>query len=100
MKGTYLSIKGGQLGAESLTLDDGGNIMDRMKLRNAVGTIPFAPLRPDRTTPGYPPQVQISEAPPGVNMPFKFPQLSLRHGEWNEIEILESRSINSAWVCC
>ena len=84
MKGTYLSIKGGQLEAESLTLDAEGNIVDRKKLRDAVGMIRFAPPRPDPTTLNSAPRMQIDQAPPGVNIPFKFPDVSLRNGEWNE----------------
>ena len=98
MKGTYLSIKGGQLEAESLTLDAGGNIIDRKKLRDAVGMIRFAPPRPDPTKLDYAPQVQINQAPPGVNIPFKFPDVSLHSGEWNELEILLDADIMRAYL--
>jgi hypothetical protein len=87
MKGTYLSIQGGQLEAESLTLDDRGNIVAQMKLRNAVGQIRFAPPQADPIASQYASQAQNDEPPHPANVPFKFPDLSLRKGEWNEVEI-------------
>jgi hypothetical protein len=98
MKGTYLSIQGGQLEAESLTLDDRGNIVARTKLRNAVGQIRFAPAQSDPIASQYAPQVQNDEPPHPANVPLKFPDLSLRRGEWNEVEIVLDADIMRTYL--
>jgi Domain of Unknown Function (DUF1080)/FG-GAP-like repeat len=88
MTGTYLSIQGDQLKAESLTIDDHGNIIERNKLRNAVGQIRFAPSQPDPIAAQVAPEVHYNQPPGPANVPFKFPDLGLRQGEWNEVEML------------
>jgi hypothetical protein len=98
IKGTYLSITGKQLEGESLTLDEEGNIVDRGKLRNAAGQIRFAPPQPDPIAVRPSPEVRSNDAPPGMNIPFKFPDLSLRSGDWNEIEILLDADIMRAYL--
>jgi hypothetical protein len=98
IKGSYVSIKGRQPDGESLTLDAEGNIVDRERLRSAVGQIRFAPPRPDPIALKSSPEVQSIEAPAGVNTPFPFPDLSLRPGEWNEIEILLDADIMRAYL--
>ena len=88
MTGTYLSIQGDQLKAESLTMDDRGNIIARTMLRNAVGQIRFAPSQPDPIAAQVAPEMHYSQPPGPANVPFKFPDLGLREGEWNEVEML------------
>jgi len=86
--GAYLSVKGNELEAESLTLDAGGNVVQQKKLRNVPGMIRFAPPLPDPTAapPVFHPDT--IQAPPGLSMPITRPQANVRLGEWNEIEIL------------
>jgi Domain of Unknown Function (DUF1080)/FG-GAP-like repeat len=98
MRGTFLSIKGTQLSGESLTLDAAGNIADREKLRDAVGQIRFAPPRPDPITLKSSPVIERFEAPPGMKVPFKFPDLGLRAGDWNEVEVLLDANIMRAYL--
>jgi Domain of Unknown Function (DUF1080)/FG-GAP-like repeat len=98
MQGTYLSIKGSQLEAESLTLDDQGNIVARKKLRSAGGAVRFAPSPPDPIVLPSPPPVQNNEPAPGLNLSFKYPDSNLRKEEWNEVEILLDADIMRAYL--
>jgi len=89
MRGTYLSIQGGELEAENVTLDASGNVVERTKLNNAGGMIRYAPAPSDPTAPRAVPATQsVATAPPGVTIPIKRPQTNFRDGDWNEIEIL------------
>jgi hypothetical protein len=98
MRGTFLSIKGTKLTGESLTLDAAGNIADREKLRDAVGQIRFAPPRPDPMSLSSSQRIERFEAPPGMKVPFKFPDLGLRAGDWNEVEVLVDANIMRAYL--
>jgi hypothetical protein len=89
IKGTYLSIKGGDLAAENLTLDAAGNVVERKTLDNAGGMIRYAPAAKDPTAPRAAPLAQaVISPPPGVVLPIKRPQSVFRNGDWNEIEML------------
>ncbi len=98
VKGTYLSIKGGELEAESLTLDAEGNVVERHKLRDAGGMIRFAPPRPDPTALPVSQVAQSYPPPAGVSMPITQPHPGLRNGDWNEIEILLDANIMRAYL--
>src|ERR1700721_2555592 len=75
MSGTYLSIQGAPLKTERLTIDDRGNIIERKKLRKAVGQIRFAPSQPDPIAAQVAPEVHYNQPPGPANVPFKFPAL-------------------------
>jgi hypothetical protein len=84
--GTYLSIRGGEIELEKVTLNTTGAIVDRKKLRNAGGMIRFAPPTTDPDP--MPRRPKAVAAPAGVTMPITRPESTFRAGEWNAIEIL------------
>ncbi len=96
MTGTYLSIKGGELEAENLTLDAQGNVVARVKLRDAEGQVRFAPPPPDPTELPAVRRAPLYQASPGVTLPVARPHPGMRNGEWNEIEILLDADIMRA----
>ena len=98
LKGTYLSIKGGELEAESLTLDTAGNVVERTELRDAEGMVRFAPHRPGPTALPVSHRTQSLPAPPGVTIPITQAHPGLRNGAWNEIEILLDADIMRAYL--
>ncbi len=98
MKGTFLSIKGTQLTGDSLILDAAGNVSDREKLRDAVGMIRFAPPRPDPIDSHSAPAFERFAAPPGMYVPFKFPDLGLRTADWNEVEVMLDADIMRVYL--
>jgi hypothetical protein len=89
MNGTYYSVKGGTVEAQSLTLAATGNIVARQKLRDAGGQFRYAPPMPDPTAAPVATRPYASEpAPPGVTLPITMPRAHVREGEWNELEVM------------
>jgi hypothetical protein len=94
MNGTYYSVKGGTVEAESLTLDATGNIVARQKLRDAGGQFRYAPPMPDPTALPVSTRPYASEpAPPGVTLPVTMPHAHVREGKWNELEVMLDANI-------
>jgi hypothetical protein len=94
MNGTYLSVKGGTVQAESLTIDATGNIVARQKLRDAAGQFRYAPPMPDPTALPISTRPYGSEPPPpGVTLPITMPHAHVREGEWNELEVMLDANI-------
>ena len=96
MTGTYISIQGGELEAENLTLDAEGVVVAREQLRQAEGQVRFAPPGPDPTALPPPRRAPPYEASAGLILPVARPHPGLRNGEWNEIEILLDANIMRA----
>ncbi|MCU1322248.1 MAG: repeat protein [Acidobacteriaceae bacterium] len=96
--GTYLSIKGGDLDAYSLTLDDHGGIVAREKLRDARGQFRFAPSQDEPTTL---PQVlndpTVNQVSPD-QVPIKRIRSSVRVGQWNELELLLDENVMRGYL--
>ena len=99
MSGTYYSVKGGTVEAQSLVLDATGNIISRQKLRDAAGQIRYAPPMPDPTATPVSARPYASEpAPPGVTLPVTMPHAHVREGEWNELEVMLDANIMRAYL--
>jgi hypothetical protein len=96
--GTYLSIKGGNLGAYSLTLDDHGGVVAREKLRDARGQFRFAPSQDDPTafplSLNEPPDFQIT----ADQLPIKRVRSGVRAGQWNELELLLDENVMRGYL--
>lgn len=93
-----ISIEGNEVAAYNVTLDAQGKITDKQKLRNAGGTIRFAPPPPP---PGAaPPRMpSLRPAPAGVTLPLERPKQGLRGGnEWNDVEVLLDADILRAFM--
>ena len=93
MTGTYLSVKGHALLAENVTLGTDGGIIEREKLRDAVGQVRFAPPETDPTALPGAVRAPAQEAAPGLTLPVTRPHPGVRDGEWNEVEILLDANI-------
>ncbi len=101
-KGVYLSLKGDEVTAYNVTLDNEGKETGREKARLAGGQIRFAPP-PKEGSSGGPSAAALAAfrasqvAPPGVTLPISRPPTGLRKGDWNEIEILLDADIIRAF---
>jgi hypothetical protein len=93
MIGTYLSVKGHALLAENVTLGADGGIVEREKLRDAVGQVRFAPPETDPTALPGAVRAPAQDAAPGLTLPVTRPHPGVRDGEWNEVEILLDANI-------
>ena len=82
--------------AQKVTLNESGAIVSRHKLRNAGGTIRFAPPASDPNAVLRRPQPV--PPPAGVTMPIVRPQNAFRPHEWNEIEILLDSDIMRGYL--
>lgn len=94
--GTFLSLLGGVLQAEAVTLNAGGVITDRQKLRDAGGTIRFAP--PASSPNAVSRRPKPLAAPAGVTLPLTRPVTAFRPGEWNSLEVLLDSDILRAYL--
>lgn len=96
--GFLLSIKGQELAGYKASIDSEGKIVDKTPLRFAGGQIRFAPPPPPAGTAPrrftIPPPLPM---PAGVAAPMQRPEHGLRHGEWNEVEILLDADILRAF---
>jgi hypothetical protein len=90
VKGTFLSLKGSEFTAEGLTLDAGGEVVGRAKLRDAAGMIRFAPPKIDPTK--LPPPVRVF-SPSVPVLPVKRAGQPLSADGWNEMEALLEASV-------
>jgi hypothetical protein len=96
MTGTIVSIHSGKVEAEKVLLDSKGEIAARSKLRNASGTIRFAPPPSDPNAVLSRPQPV--PPPAGVTMPIARPRNAFRPGAWNEVEILLDSDILRSYL--
>jgi len=96
--GTYLSIKGTDLGAYSVVLDDHGGIVARERLRDARGQFRFAPAQEEPTTL---PQVlndpTVYQISPD-QVPIKRLRSGVRAGQWNELELLLDENVMRGYL--
>src|SRR4051794_35948977 len=103
-KGVYLSLKGDEVTAYNITLDNQGKETAREKARPAGGQIRFAPPKKAGNADGGGPSAAAlaafrasQAAPPGVTLPITRPPAGLRKGDWNEIEVLLDADIIRAF---
>lgn len=96
--GLLLSIKENELAAYRVTFDASGKETERTKLRNAGGTIRFAPPPPP---PGTPERVfrrpPLPPMPGGMAAPMEHPAHGLHKDGWNDVEILLDADILRAF---
>jgi hypothetical protein len=94
MKGIYVSLTDGDVGAYRVTLDAQGQELTREKVRNVGGMVRVAPPPPPPTPPAPPSNTGRGGGrgpipmPPGMTPVLQAPTPGLRAGEWNRIEIL------------
>ena len=86
MKGVYVDLSDGELGAYAVVLDSKGRELKREKLRTAGSQIRIAP--PPGGLPMQPGGLPPVSGPPGVTLPISRPSSALRPGDWNQIEIV------------
>lgn len=96
MRGTFISIRNGAVEADKVALNSDGGITSREKLRNAGGTIRFAPAPSDSNNVLRRPQPV--PPPMGVTMPIVRPENAFRPNAWNEIEVLLASDIVRAYM--
>jgi Domain of Unknown Function (DUF1080)/FG-GAP-like repeat len=88
--GTYLSVRGGELDAEQLTLSAGGDVVEQKKLRNVPSMARFAAPLWDPT--GSPPvsrgRAPDQAPPPRLTIPVTRTEPRFTSAGWNEIEVL------------
>ncbi|MDB5120118.1 MAG: repeat protein [Sphingobacteriales bacterium] len=101
IKGVLLSLKEGELGVYSITIDSQGKELQREKLRSAGGMIRLAPPADPNASPtarggnnaGGPPR-----RPTGPTLPFQRPQSGFLAGDWNQIEVVLDLNILRSYL--
>jgi hypothetical protein len=96
MRGTFISIRNGVVEDDKVELNGDCEITSREKLRNAGGTIRFAPAPLDSNRVlGRP---QPVPPPAGVTMPIVRLENAFRPNAWNKIEVLLASDIARAYM--
>jgi 3-keto-disaccharide hydrolase len=99
MKGVFVSLSDGEVASYALTLDAEGRELKRDRLRPGGGQMRIAPP-PDPNAPGRGGRGGAGRGglPPGVTLPVKRPDTSLRPGDWNSVEIFLDANIVRAFL--
>ncbi len=97
MKGTYASLTDKTVTYFAVTADAQGKITERSKLPRGGGQERIAPppVPGQLDGPPRPPHVGFNpyNPPPGLSLPLRPPDSSLRPGEWNDVELMFDANI-------
>ncbi|ODS52688.1 MAG: hypothetical protein ABS36_16745 [Acidobacteria bacterium SCN 69-37] len=106
LKGIYVSLTEGDVGAYALTIDASGRETSRTRLRVPGGgqvriappPTPDAPGRGRVGGPAAPPAAGRGGRGPAVQLPIPTPNTGLHPGEWNDLEILIDANIVRTFI--
>jgi hypothetical protein len=92
MKGIFVSLNAGEIGAYRVTLDAEGQELTRERLRQGGGQMRVAPPL-DPNAPGRGGRGGRGPAAGGPTLPLTRPVTDLRGNDWNQVEILLDANI-------